>query len=189
MAAKPNPRRAIAIRLQSIAQMLAGNADNLGIAPADLSCDNVSLICLELEQAGILARELQDRDSAVAVEECRAELRTHVLLPAGVINLPGLVGVAARCSPKLLGAYARIVTAGPKQKAPPGKPGRKPDPRIWQRNERIRELAKEHGITNAWARLAELSNNDPTIQAFRLPPVSRHVTKNVINPPKKRGSN
>jgi len=116
MSNKPNPRRAIANRLQDTAQMLAGNAASVGSAPVDLLGQNVSFICLELELAGKLARELQDRETSIVIEECRAELRTHVLWPAGVINLPGLVGVAERCSPKLLAAYARIVTAGPKKR-------------------------------------------------------------------------
>jgi len=104
---KPNPRRALAVKLQDVAQFLAGNARCVGDSPDELLCRNVSIICLELEEAGKLARDIQERDAAIAIEITRAELRTHVL--AGVTNLSGLVGVSERCSPKLLGAYARLV--------------------------------------------------------------------------------
>ena len=131
MEGKPNPRRALAVKLQNIARFLAGSArcvDELLKSPEDLQwadvfaggeqidddeppdetlCRNVSNICLGLEEAGKLARDIQERDAAIAIEITLAELRTHVLF--GVTNLSGLVGVAERCTPKLLGAYARLV--------------------------------------------------------------------------------
>jgi hypothetical protein len=69
-------------------------------------------------------------------------------------------------------------------------PGRKPDILIAQRDSRIREVAQEHGITNEWARLAKLANDDPAIKALKLERlVTRDIARNVIEPPKKRGSN
>jgi hypothetical protein len=68
-----------------------------------------------------------------------------------------------------------------------GKPGRKKDSRIGDRNRRICELAKDHGITNDWSKLAKLANDDPQIQGLELDrPVNREVARKAVKPPKKR---
>ena len=60
--------------------------------------------------------------------------------------------------------------------------GRKASAKIEKRNSRIRELKKEHGIANEYAKLAGIAKEDSVIKGFGLQPVTREIVRNVLAP-------
>lgn len=65
--------------------------------------------------------------------------------------------------------------------------GRLKDGRIAKRNKRIKQLCEQHKLHSHWAKLAEVANADEEIQALNLDnDVTRHITRNAIQPPQKR---
>jgi hypothetical protein len=65
--------------------------------------------------------------------------------------------------------------------------GRPRSERIASRNERIKQLCKQHNLHDKWAKLAEVANADKEIQALNLgKSVNREITRNALIPPKKR---
>jgi hypothetical protein len=60
---------------------------------------------------------------------------------------------------------------------------------IDQRNKRIRQLAKEHGMikTHEWAALARIANRDPAIMKLGCEDsISAEVVRNVVSPRRRK---
>lgn len=54
------------------------------------------------------------------------------------------------------------------------------------RDKQIKLLCKTNKLTGKWAELATRANDDPVIKQLALKPVTKHIVRNVIEPPQRR---